>query len=156
VYDWVDRLVCWIQWLTDLQSKSKKLLIVLTDIWRKNILLLRSNAFIYNNPVNGPLSTMSCASRYQKNKAVNHRRPSVLPSGELRLSTHHFIVAMYTRPLPATGIPARQVHVWVWPSLPQPGSDVEQPQLVCKYDVIHKPQLRNKSLGHQRRTEPRP
>jgi len=36
------------------------------------------------------------------------------------------------RPLPATGIRTRQV------SLPQPGSDVEQPQLMCKYDVIHK------------------
>jgi len=23
-------------------------------------------------------------------------------------------------------------------SLPQPGGDVEQPQLMCKYDVIHK------------------
>ena len=78
MYDWVDRLVCWIQWLTDLHSKSKKLLIVLTDIWRKNILLLRSNPFIYNNPVNGPLSTMSCASQYQKNKAVNHRRQTRL------------------------------------------------------------------------------
>ena len=30
-----------------------------------------------------------------------------------------------------------QAHGCVW-ALPQPGGDVEQPQLMCNYDVIHK------------------
>ena len=42
------------------------------------------------------------------------------------------------RPLRATGIPTRQAQGCVWASLPQPDNDVEQPQLIYKYDVSHK------------------
>jgi len=38
----------------------------------------------------------------------------------------------------------------------QLGGDVEQPWLMRRYDVIHKPEVHNVSLRHQRRTEPRP
>ena len=41
-------------------------------------------------------------------------------------------------PLPATGVPTRQAHGCVLASQPQPGGDVEQPQLMCKYDIVHK------------------
>ena len=48
--------------------------------------------------------------------------------------------------------------VWgcVWASLPQPGGDFEQPQLMYKYDDIHKTEIRNISLRRKRKTEPRP
>ena len=36
------------------------------------------------------------------------------------------------------------------------GGNVEQPWLMSKYNVIHKPEVYNISLRRQRRTEPRP
>ena len=66
-------------------------------------------------------------------------------------------------PLPATGIPMCQAQGCVSASLnlhhqDQPGGNVEQPQLMCKYDIIHKTRntYHNISLCCLRRTEPRP
>jgi len=38
------------------------------------------------------------------------------------------------------------------PRLPQPGGDFKKPQVMCKYDVIYKPEIRIVSLRHQDRT----
>ena len=42
------------------------------------------------------------------------------------------------RPLPVTGIRTLPAKSCLRTSLPQPGGDFEQLQLMCKYDVIHK------------------
>jgi len=42
------------------------------------------------------------------------------------------------RLLPAMGIPMNHAKCCMSASRPQPGGDVEQPYLICKYDVVHK------------------
>ena len=43
-----------------------------------------------------------------------------------------------------------------WGVAPPLGGDVEQPSIMCNYDVIHKLEIHNTSLRRQKRTDPRP
>jgi len=93
----------------------------------------------------------------QLNKAVTDRRLHPCYC-HLRPSRSRLQVTP-ERPLPATGIPTRAKlkAAYVWASLPQPGSDVEQPVSSCANATSYtKPEIRNVSLRRQRRTEPRP